>query len=238
MNRLAFADPSASAPRSYQELADRRVYVTDAASPLSAIAAHAFAAQDCRMVLQGGAAVSQLAGELQECANAVRVFSATPADVKEAGRLSDAGVRAFQGLDVAIVKLDLRVNALIKVMDERGKASADITDSTGLAFAFEEALTVSETIAEHMARSGGGTIAYLVDIDPMLPTTGLATLSQASLEAVLGEQVDAWEDAGVRFLAVLADDPSNDTVALEAAGALLMAASGRAEWLEGVVVRL
>ncbi|MBI1384015.1 MAG: hypothetical protein GC150_03785 [Rhizobiales bacterium] len=242
MNRLALADPVLLAPRSYPELTDRRVFVGGGCGELGALAAHAFAAQDCRMVLQGDQSVTGLAGELEGVARSVRAFRGEPDDVQAAARLGEAALKAHSGLDVAVLTLDLTARGMASALAacERSAArEAGHHDAPlEIGAVFETVLTMAETIAERMARAGGGTIAYVASVERFESGNPLATLARVGLEEIMASQMEDWEDAGVRFVAVTLEDADDDQAALELTGALLLTASGRGEWLEGAVVSL
>ncbi|MEM8627152.1 MAG: hypothetical protein AAGF32_04350 [Pseudomonadota bacterium] len=231
MSRFAHADARFEIPETFPELAQTRVMVLEALEAPSDLIVHAFAAQDTRLVLQGAGpdlgAVGALVEECELAPGWARVFETKVDGFDPAQRLAEAALSAFGGLDTLICRYDLRASKVARTLHD---------GEDDIARLFETQVCIAEAVAGHMAQRMGGAILHLALVDDPTTSAGGASLAQASLGAIVSGQSQYWDDADVLIAGLTAYDIANDQVATDLAGAALVMASRRADWLAGQVM--
>lgn len=229
MIRLAHSDRRTIQPEPYAELADKRALIINADLGLGSLAAHAFAAQDCRLSLQANDGCEAVADELSDAPEGLRVFNGALHDAAAAERFADSALRSTGTFDAVIVNLDLTAVGLSRAL----KGSDDI------ALVFEPGFAVMERVAARMAATNGGTLLTCAHVDAADGMGhALAMLGRGSLGAIVQAQAAAWDEMGVAAGALTVADLDDDDAALTASQMMLEFAAGRSPWHVGQVLSL
>ncbi len=224
MSRVVAFRPRTPARQVYPDIAGRRILISNATHGAGAVIAHAFAAHGCRLVLQSAdrGAAAQLAEEVREEAESVRVFGCALSDSADAGQLAAAAARAFDGIEVVVNLFDfsaLKLNELLtcEACEER------------LAGALRTQTDLAEVAAEQMHRKGRqGVIAHVATLDGEAFGGAVGSLLRHAVATLTAAMARAWEDKGVHVYAVVAEEAGSDRALEEIAGIALMLAGGNA----------
>ena len=107
----------------YPDLVDRRVLVTGARSRDGAEVARAFAGHGCRLIVELGrdpARHGPLTEEIRSRAKAIRVLASDFSDAEGIARFADAALRAWEGVDVVVNVIEVKLKRGVKKLEADG----------------------------------------------------------------------------------------------------------------------
>lgn len=231
----------------YPDLVDRRILVTGAGSRDGADVARAFAGHGCRLIVELGRDPSRhapLTEELRAHAKGIRVLASDFSDAEGIGRFADAALRAWEGVDVVVNVIEVKLKRGVK------KLEADRLEDT-LAELLRVPSRLTRVAAESMAasRKEGAVLNVFSGSSEDL---ALYALAKSALESMTQYEAREWMPSRVRVYGLIkgagldlgsrpgrrapARSARSDDVLDTVRDAALFLASTRGRWLNGSVL--
>lgn len=231
----------------YPDLVDRRVLVTGARSRDGAEVARAFAGHGCRLIVELGrdpARHGPLTEEIRSRAKAIRVLASDFSDAEGIARFADAALRAWEGVDVVVNVIEVKLKRGVK------KLEADGLEDT-LAELLRVPSRLTRIAAESMSasRKEGAIVNVFSGSSEDL---ALYALAKSALESMTQFEAREWMASRVRVYGLIkgtgldlgarpgrrapARASRSEDVLDSVRDAALFLASSRGRWLNGSVL--
>lgn len=231
----------------YPDLVDRRILVTGAGSREGAEVARAFAGHGCRLIVEVGRDPARhvaLTEEIRAQAKGLRVLASDFSDAEGIGRFADAALRAWEGVDVVVNVIEVKLKRGVKKLD------ADRLEDT-----LAELLRVPSRLTRIAAESMSGSRKEGAVVNVFSGATedlALYALAKSALESMTQYEAREWMAARVRVYGLIkgasldlgtrpgrrapARKSRSEDVLDTVRDAALFLASSRGRWLNGSVM--